>query len=94
MPDQPNLDITAAGASVYDVTITDDSGRETRHRVRVPEDLLTELGLAEAQEPMLVRASLEYLLEREPPSSILREFSLDVIGRYFPDYPTDIKSRV
>ena len=94
MPDQPTLDITAAGAHRYDVVIADESGRETRHNVEVPEALLAELGLADAQEPLLVRASMRYLLEREPASSILREFSLDVITRYFPDYPTDIKSMI
>jgi hypothetical protein len=34
----------------------------------------------------LVRRSFEFLLEREPPSSILRRFDLSVIERYFPDY--------
>ena len=32
----------------------------------------------------LVRASFAFLLEREPSESILREFDLTVIGRYFP----------
>ena len=34
----------------------------------------------------MVRRSFEFLLEREPPESILRSFDLTVIGRYFPDY--------
>jgi len=34
----------------------------------------------------LVRRSFEFLLEREPASSILREFDLAVIQRYFPEY--------
>jgi hypothetical protein len=62
--------------------------------VRVPERLLADLGLSDAQEPLLVRASLVYLLEREPPSSILREFTLDDIARYFPDYPAEIGARL
>jgi hypothetical protein len=90
----PDLDITAADTHAYDVTITADDGRETRHRVRVPERLLADLGLSDAQEPLLVRASLVYLLEREPPSSILREFTLDDIARYFPDYPAEIGARL
>jgi hypothetical protein len=90
----PDLDITAAGTHRYDVVITDRSGRETSHTVDVPTGLLQRLGLSDAQEPLLVRASMKYLLEREPPSSILREFSLDVIARYFPDYPTDIKGMI
>jgi len=33
-----------------------------------------------------VRESFRFLLEREPKESILREFDLSVIKRYFPDY--------
>jgi hypothetical protein len=38
----------------------------------------------------LVTRSFEFLLEREPPTSILRRFGLADIERYFPDYPTTI----
>ena len=86
----PDIDIAAAGANTYDVTITDDDGQQTSHRVWVPPAILTDLGLSEAQEPRLVRASMAYLLEREPPSSILPQFGLDEIARFFPNYPTEI----
>ena len=86
----PDIDINAAGVNAYDVTITADDGAETTHRVWVPPAMLTDLGLSEAQEPVLVRASITYLLEREPASSILREFGLDEIARFFPNYPAEI----
>ena len=86
----PDIDIAAADANTYDVTITDDDGAQTSHRVWVPPSILTELGLSEAQEPVLVRASVAYLLEREPASSILPQFGLDEIARFFPNYPTEI----
>jgi hypothetical protein len=86
----PDIDIAAADANTYDVRITDDDGRQTSHRVWVPPAILTELGLSEAQEPVLVRASMAYLLEREPASSILPQFGLDEIARFFPNYPTEI----
>lgn len=38
----------------------------------------------------LVRDSFRFLLEREPKESILREFKLSVIGRYFPEYEREI----
>jgi hypothetical protein len=41
----------------------------------------------------LVRASFEFVLEREPATSILHEFSLDLISRYFPGYPAEIRAR-
>jgi hypothetical protein len=40
----------------------------------------------------LVRASFAFLLDREPASSILPKFSLDVIPRYFPEYRREIQS--
>ena len=86
----PDIDITAADANTYDVAITDDDGEQTSHRVWVPPSILTDLGLSEAQEPVLVRASMAYLLEREPASSILPQFGLDEIARFFPNYPTEI----
>jgi hypothetical protein len=39
----------------------------------------------------LVTRSFEFLLEREPPTSILRTFALPDIERYFPEYVTAIR---
>lgn len=88
------LDIRAAGERVYDVTITEDDAGQTRHRVTVPERFLTDYGVAASQEPVLVRASMQFLLEREPPSSIMAAFSLDDIPRYFPDYLDEIATHL
>jgi hypothetical protein len=33
-----------------------------------------------------VRRAFEFLLEREPPSSILRRFALEDIANYFPEF--------
>lgn len=40
----------------------------------------------------LVTRSFEFLLEREPPTSILRTFALPDIERYFPDYAQTIQT--
>jgi hypothetical protein len=71
-----------------------DGRSESSHRVTVaPEDYnrLTG-GKIEARE--LVKRSFEFLLEREPKESILRQFDLQVIGRYFPDFEREIKRRM
>ena len=68
-------------------------GVTTSHTVDVPRGLAEELGWGEAGEADLVRESFAFLLEREPASSILRRFNLDVIGRYFPEYPSEIRRR-
>ena len=66
----------------------------TRHEVSVPENLKIDLGLPDAEEARLVRESFEFLLEREPATSILRRFSLEEIGRYFPDYRGEMAARL
>ena len=42
----------------------------------------------------LVDASFRFLLEREPAGAILRRFELPIIGRYFADYPDEIRRRM
>lgn len=60
----------------------------------VPEGMLDELDLGEIEPEEVVRASFEFLLEREPATSILPEFSLDQIGRYFPEYFLELPGRL
>ena len=66
----------------------------TSHQVSVPAGFPAQLGYGHVAPEELVRASFEFLLEREPATSILREFSLDVISRYFPGYPAEIRARL
>ena len=66
----------------------------TGHRVTVPEGFLDDLLLADADHETIVRESIEFLLEREPAASILREFSLTDIARYFPEYPEELRRRM
>jgi len=42
----------------------------------------------------LVHASFVFLLEREPRASIMRAFELPIIGRFFPEYPDEIRRRL
>ena len=41
-----------------------------------------------------MQESFAFLLEREPASSILGQFELTVIGRYFPEYEQEIRRRL
>lgn len=66
----------------------------TSHEVSVPDGFAARLGCGHVVPGELVRASVEFLLEREPATSILREFSLAVISQYFPDYPGEIRGRL
>jgi len=66
----------------------------TRHVVTVPAALAARADRPDADPVRMVEISFEFLLEREPPSSILRTFDLDVIGRYFPEYPHELTRRL
>jgi hypothetical protein len=74
----------------FGVVIEQGSSR-SEHVVTVPPALQASLGVDESGRGELVRESFVFLLAREPPSSILRSFSLDVISRYFPEYPAEIR---
>jgi len=69
-----------------------DGGRElSGHRVTVAPDDLERLDPGSPDPTSLVQRSFAFLLEREPPSSILRSFDLPVIGRYFPEYESEVR---
>ena len=62
----------------------------TRHIVRVKAYDLDRWGAGRSAED-LVRRSFDFLLAREAKESILREFDLSVIQRYFPEYESAIR---
>ncbi len=64
-------------------------GTRTRHRVTVTQEDLTRYGATDVTD--LVRRSFEFLLEREPATSILREFRITEIERYFPEFREAIR---
>ena len=76
------------------VTLSEDGRPVSVHAVRVPSADLARLAPAAASPDGLVEQSFVFLLEREPPQSILRSFDLLEIARYFPEYEADIKRRV
>ena len=67
---------------------------QSSHRVTLkPQDYIRLAGgLVEPTE--LVRRSFEFLLEHEPKESILAQFDLTEIGRYFPEFEGEIKRRL
>lgn len=62
-------------------------GKATDHEVRVSTAELRRFAPNATEPTALVEYSFRFLLEREPKESILREFALTDIERYFPDYP-------
>jgi hypothetical protein len=78
------ISITPLTGSKYQVVV-DENGTATSHEVTVwPSDV--QRYAPESTPEELLRASFEFLLEREPKEAILRRFELPVIERYFPEY--------
>ena len=76
------------------VTVSDADGSQTEHSVSVNRAELHKYSPAEADVQALVKASIGFLLEREPKGSILPRFKLSDIERYFPDYRDAIAERL
>jgi len=78
-----------AKASVFLVEVTSD-GVKTEHTVGIDEEYYQALCSGKIQHEELVEKSFKFLLERESASNILREFDLQLISEYFPEYENEI----
>lgn len=68
----------------------DHGGEHTQHTVNVSRTDFERWGGGGTVEDLVSR-SFDFLLQREPASSILRRFDLSVIQRYFPEYDATFK---
>lgn len=71
-----------AGGDAYDVRI---EGR-TRHTVTAPAAALQRVQRDGESAESAVERVMQFLLQREPPESILARFSFDDVARYFPEF--------
>ena len=79
--------------TTYEVELRD-GDTATSHRVTVPPGMVEDLELGDVDPDVLVRESMEFLLERESPSSVLPEFALTDIQGYFSEYYDEIQMRL
>jgi len=85
------VSIEHPGRYIVNVSV---GGVTTTHDVMVPAGLAENLGGSGTTDQQLVEGSFRYLLEREPNTSILRSFSLDQIGNYFPGWSEEMTQRL
>jgi len=78
------ISVNKIDETTFEVTV--EERRTTTHRVTVPVSYYEKLTDKRVSADVLVEKSFEFLLEREPNTSILRSFELSIIGRYFPEY--------
>ncbi len=79
------------GGAVWIVSVAvAQRGKRTEHRVTVSAADLERYGASDPAD--LVRRAFAFLLERESSTSILREFRITEIERYFPEFREAIQS--
>jgi hypothetical protein len=78
----PAVTVTAAGDDRYTVRV----GGRTEHRVTARPEVLRRVAAAGEPPEQTLQRAFGFLLEREPPESILRSFALEDIARYFPEF--------
>jgi hypothetical protein len=88
-----DVTVTERPDGAYDVAVRHATG-VTHHVVTVPPGLAVALVRQDLDPIGLVRASFEFLLEREPATSIMSTFSLDVISTYFSEYRSEMVRRL
>ena len=74
---------------VFQVTVAD--SMTTTHEVTVTDQSLTDLTENKMTKTQLLKFSFNFLLDREPNTSILSKFDINVISKYFSDYRDEVK---
>lgn len=88
-----NIEVERLGDGAFRVRVTEGASQSS-HRVTLQSGDYDRLAKAAVEPAELVRRSFEFLLEREPKESILAQFDLTEIGRYFPGFEREIQRRL
>ncbi|HEX5410910.1 MAG TPA: hypothetical protein VFZ27_03530 [Terriglobia bacterium] len=88
-----SIRVEPSGSGRFQVTVTEGSSQST-HTVSLSPDYYQKLAGNQVSQEVLIERSFQFLLENEPKESILREFDLPLIGRYFPNYEREIRRRL
>ena len=84
-----SVSIKKLSDDVFKVTVAKTS--TTTHTVTITDQSLTDLTDDNATKTQLLEFSFEFLLEREPNTSILLSFDIDVISKYFSNYIDEVR---
>ena len=64
----------------------------TKHTVLLTDEYYDILTKKKISKKKLLEYSFQFLLDREPNTSILSFFELNIISKYFPEYESEIKN--
>ena len=76
--------ITELSKDKFEITVKAD--QLTKHVVSVTDQMLLNLTNNKISKEELLNFSFNFLLERDPNTSILSKFDIIVISKYFPEY--------
>ena len=81
--------ITELSKDKFEITVKAD--KLTKHVVSVTDQMLLNLTNNKISKEELLNFSFNFLLEREPNTSILSKFDIIVISKYFPEYTNKVR---
>ena len=84
-----SLSIKKLSDDVFTVTVAETS--TTTHTVTVTDQSLNDLTDNNVTKTQLLKFSFNFLLDREPNTSILSSFDINVISKYFSDYRDEVR---
>ena len=82
--------ITELSKDKFEITVKAD--QLTKHVVSVTDQMLLNLTNNKISKEELLNFSFNFLLEREPNTSILSKFDIIVISKYFPEYISKLEN--
>jgi hypothetical protein len=85
------INITRQGDKEFSVTVQE-GGTSKAYTVTLEHSYYQTLTQGTITEEELIERSFAFLLEREPKESILSQFNLKIITRYFPEFEEEIRN--
>ena len=82
--------ITELSKDKFEITVNAD--RITKHVVSVTDQMMLNLTNNKISKEEHLNFSFNFLLEREPNTSILSKFDIIVISKYFPEYISKVEN--
>lgn len=83
------IEVKRENSQVFRVVVPEGNSKR-EYTVTLDDDYHQHLTAGKRPKEELIEASFEFLLKREPKESILPQFNLKVINRYFPEFEREI----
>ena len=85
------MDLLISKLSKDKFEITVKANQITKHVVHVTDEIHFRLTKNKILKEELLKFSFNFLLEREPNTSILSKFDINIISKYFPEYISNVE---